>query len=72
MTTLRELPARINAKQAQAAGAAAAELAAGQEAALSPEQLRATALKKQLVDKVKTEPAATGKLIQAWLNEGVR
>jgi flagellar M-ring protein FliF len=72
LTTLRELPARVASQKAQAAGAAAAELAAGQEAALSPEQQRATALKKQLVEKVKTEPAATGKLIQAWLNEGAR
>jgi flagellar biosynthesis/type III secretory pathway M-ring protein FliF/YscJ len=40
--------------------------------ALSPEQHRATALKKQLVEKVKTEPAATGKLIQAWLHEGAK
>jgi hypothetical protein len=36
---------------------------------LSVEQQRAAALKKQLVEKVKAEPAATGKLVQAWLNE---
>jgi flagellar M-ring protein FliF len=73
LTTFRELPGRITAQQTQAADAAAAELAAGQEAAsMTPEQLRANALKKQLVEKVKTEPAATGKLIQAWLNEGAR
>jgi flagellar M-ring protein FliF len=72
LTTFKELPGRISAQKAQAAGAAAAELAAGQEAAMSPEQQRATALKKQLVEKVKTEPAATGKLIQAWLHEGAR
>ncbi len=69
LTTFRELPARIASQKSQVAGAV--ELA-GQEATMSPEQLRATALKKQLVEKVKTEPAATGKLIQAWLNEGAR
>lgn len=72
LTTFRELSGRIDAQKAQAANAAAAQLAAGQEAAMTPEQQRATALKKQLVEKVKTEPAATGKLIQAWLNEGAR
>jgi len=71
ITTFRELPARITQKQATAAKGA--ELAAGQEVGtLSPEQQRATALKKQLVEKVKTEPAATGKLIQAWLHEGAK
>ena len=49
-------------------------LLTGQAApALSPEQQRLITLKKQLVEKVKkTEPEATGKLIQAWLNEGAR
>ncbi|MGO8794596.1 MAG: flagellar basal-body MS-ring/collar protein FliF [Candidatus Sulfotelmatobacter sp.] len=72
LTTFRELNSRLDLQKAQAADAAAAELAAGQEAAMTPEQQRAAALKKQLVEKVKTEPAATGKLIQAWLNEGAR
>ena len=36
--------------------------------ALPPEQ-RALVLKKQLVDKVKGEPAAAGQLIHAWINE---
>jgi len=72
INTFRELPARITQK-AQMAAVKGTELAAGQEVgALSPEQHRATALKKQLVEKVKTEPAATGKLIQAWLHEGAK
>jgi hypothetical protein len=53
-------------------GSTGAELAAGDEASRSPEQLRTAAMRKQLVEKSKTEPAATGKLIQAWLNEGAR
>jgi flagellar M-ring protein FliF len=71
LTTFRELSAAASQKS-QAAGAGG-ELAPGQEqGALTPEQVRATALKKQLVEKVKTEPAATGKLIQAWLHEGAK
>ncbi len=72
LATFRELPSRVAAQKSQVGGAGSAELIPGQElASLSPDQ-RAAILKKQLVDKVKTEPAATGKLIQAWLNEGTR
>ena len=71
LTTFRDLPARV--AQKQAAGAKGAELAPGAEiGTLSPEQVRAAALKKQLVEKVKGEPATTGKLIQAWLHEGAK
>ncbi|MGA2744886.1 MAG: flagellar basal-body MS-ring/collar protein FliF [Candidatus Sulfotelmatobacter sp.] len=69
LTTFKELPSKIAAK---AQPANPAELAAGQEAQMTPEQARAAALKKQLVEKVTAEPAATGKLIQSWLHEGVR
>jgi flagellar M-ring protein FliF len=69
MTTFRELPARIASQRAQGS-VVGAELTPGQTGAgLSVEQQRAAALKKQLVEKVKAEPAATGKLVQAWLNE---
>jgi flagellar M-ring protein FliF len=68
LTTFRELPAKVAAKEASTS----AGLASGQEmAALSPDQ-RAAILKQQLVDKAKREPAATGKLVQSWLNEGAR
>ena len=74
LASFRELPGRAASQAAEvAAAAAAAGLATGQgAAALSPEQQRLITLKKQLVEKVKTEPEATGKLIQAWLNEGAR
>ncbi len=73
LTTFRELPGRIAGQTSQVAGATAAQLIPGQEMmALSQEQQRAAALKKQLVEKVKSEPAAAGKLIQSWLNEGAR
>ena len=72
LTTFRELPARM-AQKSQVAGANGAELAPGQEGGtLTPEQVRASTIKKQLVEKVRTEPAATGKLIQAWLHEGAK
>ncbi len=69
LTTFKELPARL-ANQKSGAGA---ELSPGQnQGVLSEEQQRAAAIKKQLVEKVKSEPAATGKLIQSWLNEGAQ
>jgi flagellar M-ring protein FliF len=72
LVTFRELPDRIASSNSQLEGVAAG-LAPGQEmAGLSPDHQRAAMLRKQLVEKVKTEPAATGKLIQAWLNEDTR
>jgi flagellar biosynthesis/type III secretory pathway M-ring protein FliF/YscJ len=54
-------------------GVTPAEFASGQDlGSLSPEQQRTAMLRKQLVEKVKSEPAATGKLVQAWLNEGAK
>jgi flagellar M-ring protein FliF len=73
LTTFRELPAQMASGKVPGTGVAGAELApvhAG--ATLSEDQQRASALKKQLVERVKTEPAAAGKLVQAWLNEGSR
>ncbi len=66
LATVRELPARVASQAAQAAGWTAALDNA--LAALPPEQ-RALVLKKQLVDKVKGEPAAASQLIHAWINE---
>jgi flagellar M-ring protein FliF len=68
LTTFRELPARLEQK----AKLATDEAAALEATALSPEQQRAAALKKQLVEHVKKEPNSTGKLIQAWIHEGGR
>lgn len=67
MTTFRELPAALSAKKAPIAGV---DLPAGQDLhALPPEQQRSITLKKQLLQKVTAEPAAAGKLIQAWIHE---
>jgi len=70
LTTLRELPASISAKKQPVAGV---DLAPGQEmGTLPPEQQRSINLKKQLLQKATAEPAATSKLIQAWIHEEVR
>lgn len=64
LATVRELPARAAAQQqAIVSGSVDSALAA-----LPPEQ-RALVLKKQLLDKVKGEPAAAGQLLHAWINE---
>src|SRR5271166_3602386 len=62
LTTFRELPARIAGQRTQMAEGTTGELLPVQElAALSQEQQRAALLKKQLVEKVKSEPGAAGK-----------
>lgn len=67
MTTFRELPAAISAKNKPVAGV---DLPAGQELSqLPPEQQRSITLKKQLLQKATAEPQATSKLIQAWIHE---
>jgi|SRR5579862_403367 len=72
LTTFRELPSHV-AQKSQISKAAGTELAPGQDlAALPVEQQRAIVLKRQLTDKVKSEPAAASQLIQAWLREGGR
>jgi len=68
VTTFQELPAALSAKKQQPV--ASVDLAPGEDAAtLPPAQQRAITLKKQLLEKVSAEPAAAGKLIQAWIHE---
>jgi flagellar biosynthesis/type III secretory pathway M-ring protein FliF/YscJ len=62
VTTFRELPAHVSASQR-------ASLAAGGGEADNGAQ-RSLTMKKQLVDKVKSEPVSAGRLVQAWLREG--
>jgi len=74
LTTLRELPARVtrNAKELSKAPSPAAA-AAAVEIELPPgsDQARhATALKRQLAEKVQNEPAAASRLVQSWIREG--
>jgi len=72
LATFRELPTRMARGGKELAGAAVAgvgtvdiELPAGNDQAQ-----RATALKHQLVERVKTEPAAASRLVQNWIREG--
>jgi flagellar M-ring protein FliF len=75
LAAFRELPKRAanSAKEvAQPSGAALAaasgveiELPAGSEGAK-----RASSLKRQLAEKVKSEPAAASRLVQSWIREG--
>jgi len=63
ITAFRELPGRVAASN-RAAATAAAEI----ELPSSSEQSRhAAALKKQLADKVKSEPEAASRLVQGWI-----
>lgn len=67
ITTFKELPAVLSARKAPAAPV---ELASEQDVTtLPPAQQRAVALKKQLLERVTSEPAAASKLIQAWIHE---
>ena len=60
VTTFRELPASVAAAQKTQSALPEGDLT-GQRALL---------MKKQLVEKVKAEPASAGRLVQAWLREG--
>ncbi|MFZ0287274.1 MAG: flagellar M-ring protein FliF C-terminal domain-containing protein, partial [Terriglobales bacterium] len=67
LTTFRELPAAVSAKNHPIA---VAELDPGQDVNTLPQsQQRAVSLKKQLLEKVTAEPVAASKLIQAWIHE---
>lgn len=74
VVALRELPAHVGrgGKALAPAIAAATSATAGVEIELPPgteQARRATALKKQLADKVRTEPAAASRLVQSWIRE---
>jgi flagellar M-ring protein FliF len=65
MTALRELPGRIAAGNAVAA-------TAGVEVALpagAEQTRRATTLRKQLAEKVKSEPETASRLVESWMRE---
>ena len=71
VTALRELPARA-ARGSKELAQAAASASGSIEIELPPgtdQARRATALKRQLTEKVKTEPAAASRLVQSWIRE---
>ena len=61
ITTFRELPAILSKRPS--------DLSSGQDLDGLPPEQRSLILKKQLLQKVATEPVATSKLIQAWIHE---
>ncbi len=70
ITTFQQLPDRAAAQQkAQLAAAEMAGLSLD-AASLTDVQRRTLGMQKQLADKARSEPATTGRLVQAWLNEG--
>jgi flagellar M-ring protein FliF len=68
LATLRELPARLAAQKAQIATTEPTALG-GQEVLALPTEQRAVIIKKQIIDRVKSEPAVASQLVQSWLNE---
>jgi flagellar M-ring protein FliF len=76
LAAFKQLPLRV---QAAAAASSAGELKPGAEGKIgsgtalpsdTEDSRRAKQLKQQLTDKVKAEPAAAGRLVQAWMREG--
>jgi flagellar M-ring protein FliF len=65
----RELPARTASEKAQTGGAGGRPGLEQEVVTLPIEQQRSLTLKKQLIDKVKSEPTAASQLVQAWLHE---
>ena len=74
LASFKQLPARPGTKQISQAAAGAGAIAAAPVEIELPEGTegarRASALKKQLSEKVKAEPAAAGRLVQGWIREG--
>ncbi|HUB02762.1 MAG TPA: flagellar basal-body MS-ring/collar protein FliF [Terriglobales bacterium] len=65
LTAFRQIPQQLaQASAAAVAPAAGIELPSGSE-----ESKRALALKKELTDKIKSEPAAASRLVQTWIRE---
>jgi flagellar M-ring protein FliF len=69
LTAFRELPGKLSAS-ARVLGANSGEASATIEGAQEPDgKQRASQLKRQLTERARTEPAATGRLVQAWVRE---
>lgn len=70
VTAFRELPLRIGAsKGAERAALPAAGSLIADELEPGSDSQRLSGLKKQLAEKVKSEPASTSRLIQGWMHE---
>jgi flagellar M-ring protein FliF len=71
LTAFREMPMRMAQNSKELGGAAGAAASAVEMEPPGVEQARrATALKRQLSEKVKTEPAVATRLVQSWIRDG--
>jgi flagellar M-ring protein FliF len=71
LTAFSQLPDR-SAAQLKAEIAASEVLGSPEMHALSDAERRSLGLQKHLAEKAKSEPAVTGRLVQAWLREGTQ
>lgn len=69
LAALRQIPAQLERAAQPAVQAAAAGEGGGLELPLGPEAQRAMLLKKQVAEKIKTEPAAATRLVQSWIRD---
>ena len=74
VTAFRELPSRVaqTGKELSRSAVATGLTTAGVELELPPgteQARRATTLKKQLAEKIKSEPATASRLVQSWIRE---
>lgn len=72
IAAFRELPARLSARTDTAVVKQAHEQLLEGELEMAPEGQKILGLKKQLTDKVKSEPAGATKLVQGWIRETAR
>ena len=71
LSALRELPARMARGTKELGAVSGAAAIAGEiEPAGAEQSRRAATLKRQLSEKVKTEPAVASRLVQSWIREG--
>ena len=71
LSAFSQLPDR-SAAQLKAEMATSAGLSSGEVVTLSDTERRSQRLQKQITDNAKSEPAVTGRLVQAWLREGTQ
>jgi flagellar biosynthesis/type III secretory pathway M-ring protein FliF/YscJ len=69
LAAFRELPARVAAGTKALVGSSAAGTLEAELPQSTEEGRRAAQLKRQLTEKVRTEPAATSRLVAAWMHE---
>ncbi|MFI5090987.1 MAG: flagellar basal-body MS-ring/collar protein FliF [Terriglobales bacterium] len=68
IAAFKQIPTRL--AKPLAAGAASADVLASMELPQGSEEAKhAGALKKEITDKIKAEPAAAGRLVQAWIRD---